>query len=51
MSEVDTYGMGQVIQMALNHVNPNRKRPIHVSFDIDSIDPTYAPSTGLNSSN
>ena len=35
--------------MALDHVNGNtsrRDRPIHLSFDVDAMDPTVAPSTG-----
>jgi arginase len=46
MSDVDQYGMSRIVQMALDHINPERRRPIHVSFDIDSLDPLYAPSTG-----
>ena len=26
--------------MALDHVNPKRDRPIHLSFDVDGLDPT-----------
>jgi arginase len=47
MSEIDSYGMLSVIEMALDHINPQRTAPIHVSFDIDSLDPLYAPSTGI----
>jgi hypothetical protein len=32
--------------MALDHVNPQRDRPIHLSFDVDALDPSVAPSTG-----
>ncbi|EIN07106.1 Ureohydrolase [Punctularia strigosozonata HHB-11173 SS5] len=46
MHEVDKYGIGQVVQMAVDHVNPNRDTPIHLSFDVDALDPTVAPSTG-----
>ena len=46
MHEVDKYGIGKVVEMALDHVNPERKLPIHLSFDVDSLDPTVAPSTG-----
>lgn len=46
MHHVDKYGIGQVVQMALDHVNPNRDRPIHLSFDVDGLDPSFAPSTG-----
>lgn len=46
MHEVDKYGIGRVVDMALDHVNPGRDRPIHLSFDVDALDPTVAPSTG-----
>ncbi|KZT26634.1 Ureohydrolase [Neolentinus lepideus HHB14362 ss-1] len=46
MHEVDKYGIGKVVEMALDHVTPNRDRPIHLSFDVDALDPTVAPSTG-----
>ena len=46
MHEVDKYGIGRVVEMALDHVNPGRKLPIHLSFDIDALDPAVAPSTG-----
>ncbi|THU88618.1 putative arginase, partial [Dendrothele bispora CBS 962.96] len=46
MHEVDKYGIGKVVEMALDHVNPKRDRPIHLSFDVDALDPSVAPSTG-----
>lgn len=46
MHEVDKYGIGKVVEMALDHVNPNRDLPIHLSFDVDALDPSVAPSTG-----
>lgn len=46
MHEVDKYGIGKVVEMALDTVNPNRDLPIHLSFDVDALDPTVAPSTG-----
>ena len=46
MYEVDKYGIGKVVEMALDHVNPNRTLPVHLSFDVDALDPTVAPSTG-----
>lgn len=51
MHEIDKYGIGNVIEMALDHVNPNRDRPIHLSFDVDALDPSVAPSTGTPVSN
>jgi arginase len=46
MHEVDKHGIGKVVEMALDHVNPHRDRPIHLSFDVDALDPSVAPSTG-----
>jgi arginase len=46
MHEVDKYGIGKVVEMALDHVNPGRNFPIHLSFDVDALDPSVAPSTG-----
>ncbi|KIY61671.1 arginase [Cylindrobasidium torrendii FP15055 ss-10] len=46
MHEVDKYGIGKVVELALDHVNAKRDRPIHLSFDVDAMDPTVAPSTG-----
>lgn len=44
MHEVDKYGIGKVMEMALDHVNPTRDRPTHLSFDVDALDPSVAPS-------
>lgn len=46
MYHVDKWGIGKVVEMALDHVNPDRNRPIHLSFDVDALDPSVAPSTG-----
>lgn len=46
MHDVDRHGIGKVVEMALDHVNPNRDLPIHLSFDVDALDPSVAPSTG-----
>lgn len=49
MHHVDKYGIGRVVDMALDHLNGNsgrRDRPIHLSFDVDGLDPSVAPSTG-----
>lgn len=46
MHEVDRYGIGKVVEMALDAFNPNRDLPIHLSFDVDALDPSVAPSTG-----
>jgi arginase len=47
MHEIDRYGIGQTMEMALDHLlhaDPNR--PLHLSYDIDAIDPILAPATG-----
>jgi len=46
MYHVDKYGIATVIERAIEVVNPRRNRPIHLSFDIDSLDPIHTPSTG-----
>ncbi|GFZ51896.1 Arginase [Saitozyma sp. JCM 24511] len=46
MHEVDKYGIGKVMDMALDYVNPSRDRPTHLTFDVDALDPSVAPSTG-----
>lgn len=39
-------GIHDVIHMALNKIDPDNLRSLHVSFDIDVLDPLEAPSTG-----
>lgn len=34
------------MHMALNKIDPHNSRSLHVSFDIDALDPLEAPSTG-----
>ncbi|KAJ9099297.1 hypothetical protein QFC21_004178 [Naganishia friedmannii] len=46
MHDVDKYGIGACVQKALDHVNPERTRPVHLSFDVDATDPSVAGSTG-----
>lgn len=50
MFEVDKYGIGAVVDKALDYLNGGvqgkRERPIHLSFDVDAMDPTVAASTG-----
>lgn len=43
MHDVDKYGINTVMEMACKSLGD---RPIHLSFDIDSLDPSHAPSTG-----
>lgn len=47
MHDIDHYGIGQVMDMALIQLlqdDPNR--PLHLSYDIDAVDPFLAPATG-----
>lgn len=47
MHEIDRYGIGQVMDMALQHLLANDpNRPLHLSYDIDAVDPALAPATG-----
>ncbi|GAB5033585.1 arginase [Nannochloropsis oceanica] len=46
MHEVDKHGIGKVMEMVLDHLLDRSERPLHLSFDIDAVDPLYAPSTG-----
>lgn len=46
MYHIDKYGIGKVVEMALDRVNPERKFPIHLSYDVDAIDPSFVPATG-----
>jgi arginase len=43
MTEVDRYGIGGVMEQALHFLG---SRPLYLSYDIDSLDPHFAPSTG-----
>lgn len=38
------HGIGRVMEMALGHIGNDT--PIHLSFDVDALDPMWAPSTG-----
>ncbi|RTG89775.1 glycoprotein 3-alpha-L-fucosyltransferase [Schistosoma bovis] len=46
MLDVDRMGIEAVIKEALQAVNPRLEKAIHLSFDIDALDPLVAPSTG-----
>lgn len=47
MHDIDHHGIGSVMDMALNHLlKDNPQRPLHLSYDIDAIDPIHAPATG-----
>nr|XP_002131711.1 arginase-2, mitochondrial [Ciona intestinalis] len=44
--EIDRNGIAHCMEKILDMINPSGNRPLHVSFDIDSVDPGIAPSTG-----
>lgn len=46
MQHVDRYGIGKVMEMTLDHLMDRKQRPLHLSYDIDAVDPVIAPSTG-----
>ncbi|EEH44348.1 arginase [Paracoccidioides brasiliensis Pb18] len=41
---IRAHGIGRVVEMALAHIGADT--PIHLSFDVDALDPQWAPSTG-----
>ncbi|KAL7527384.1 hypothetical protein ACHAXR_001929 [Thalassiosira sp. AJA248-18] len=47
MYDIDHYGIGRVMDLAMEHLlKKNQDRPIHLSYDIDAVDPLHAPATG-----
>jgi arginase len=47
MYDIDHYGIGRVMDMALEHLLIKEQcSNIHLSWDIDSVDPIHAPATG-----
>lgn len=47
MHDIDRYGIGSVMEQALNHLLKEvPDRPLHLSYDIDAVDPIHAPATG-----
>ena len=47
MSDVQRLGIKQVLQETIDYLTIDGElMPLHVSVDIDSLDPWYAPSTG-----
>lgn len=51
MEDVDRHGIVRVMDMALAQVDPEGRRGIHVSFDIDALDALEVPSTGTPGNN
>ncbi|XP_049320981.1 arginase-1 isoform X2 [Astyanax mexicanus] len=46
MSEVDRLGIAKVMEQTCDHIFTKVKKPIHLSYDIDALDPSVAPATG-----
>ncbi|XP_065257010.1 arginase-1-like isoform X2 [Emys orbicularis] len=47
MTEIDQLGIGKVMEETLCYLLANnQKRPIHLSFDVDGLDPSLTPATG-----
>jgi len=46
MHDIDKHGIGACLKKCLDAINPRNDRPIHLSFDVDAVDPTACPSTG-----
>jgi len=44
MHDIDGKGIGPVMNMVLEYIG--KDTPIHLSFDVDALDPDFAPSTG-----
>lgn len=44
LTQFPSHGIGRVVEMALAHIGNDT--PIHLSFDVDALDPQWAPSTG-----
>lgn len=43
MQDIDRHGIGKVMDMCVEYLGD---KDIHLSFDVDAMDPFYAPSTG-----
>ena len=47
MYDIDHLGIGRVMDLSLEHLLKNNPdRPLHISYDIDAVDPLHAPATG-----
>ena len=46
MNDIDRLGIKEVLRQSMNKIDPKNDRQIHLSFDIDAIDPSLAPATG-----
>eukprot|EP00762_Andalucia_godoyi_P002593 ANDGO_03381.mRNA.1 Arginase len=45
-SDIEKVGIANAVQSVIDALDPSHTAPIHISFDIDGIDPMDAPATG-----
>jgi arginase len=46
MKEIDELGIATVMRQALEVASRGGSRPVHLSLDMDVVDPLYAPGVG-----
>ncbi|XP_070846671.1 arginase-1 [Chaetodon trifascialis] len=46
MSQVDRLGVAKVMEETCDYLSSRVNKPIHLSYDIDAIDPSITPATG-----
>lgn len=46
MHEIDKYGMTTVMEKAIQHLENQQVDGVHLSFDLDALDPLYTPGVG-----
>lgn len=49
--DIQAKGMERVIEEALDYIDPDKTRHIHLSADVDGMDPALCPGTGTVSDN
>tara|TARA_B100000749_G_scaffold280887_1_gene279920 strand:+ start:166698 stop:167672 length:975 start_codon:yes stop_codon:yes gene_type:complete len=45
--DIDQFGVSELLSRSLQRLDPYGDRPIHLSFDLDAVDPNWAPCTGV----
>ncbi len=46
VDHIDKYGIGSVMEKAIEYLDKKGDAPFHISFDIDAIDPSIVVGTG-----
>lgn len=46
MDHIATLGIGEVMKQTVEYLDPEKKHPFHLSFDVDGIDPEALSQTG-----